>query len=168
MPRDPRPIFLVGFMGSGKSTLARQLAQALGWEAADTDEQVEQRSGRSIERIFRESGEEHFRSVELEVLRALDGRRRCVVAAGGGLFQAAQARRFMKSRGRTVWLDAPLEVCSRRVAAGPARPLWPTGDSQAFRVFFERRRAVYALAELRLDVADDDPAGAVRRLLGRL
>lgn len=168
MPRDPRPIFLVGFMGSGKSTLARHLAQLLGWQVADTDERVELRCGRSIGQICNESGEDHFRRIEREVLLALEGQERSVVATGGGLFQAAEARRFMKSRGRTVWLDAPLEVCSRRVAAGPARPLWATADSHAFRAFFERRRAAYALAELRLDVADDDPDAAVLRLVRRL
>ena len=57
---DHRPIFLVGFMGSGKSTVGRLVADRLGWDFLDTDELVVAQAGRSVERIFRESGEAAF------------------------------------------------------------------------------------------------------------
>lgn len=168
MPLDDRPIFLVGFMGSGKSTLARLLARELGWDAVETDDEVARRAGRSVERIFADSGEAGFRELEREVLDSLAGRQRAVVATGGGMFSDAAARRSMKRRGRTVWLDVPLAICARRVGSGLGRPLWKPGDPVAFRAFFERRRAVYALAELRLASAAADPAAWMRQLLGRL
>jgi shikimate kinase len=165
---DERPIFLVGFMGSGKTTLATGLASALGWDLVETDELVERREGRSIEAIFRESGEGRFRDAEWEVLRSLDGRSRCVVATGGGMFAESRQRRWMKRRGRTVWLDVPPNVCTRRVRSGSGRPLWTAGDAIAFRAFFEQRKAAYALAEVRAAGLPDDPEAAVRRLLSLL
>ena len=160
-----RPVFLIGFMGSGKSTVGRELASALSWDFTDTDDRVEQHEGRSIERIFHDSGEAAFRRAEWEALQTLDGRPRCVVATGGGLFLAARRRRWLRERGATVWLDVPLEACRRRVAGGPARPLWdPDADPLAFRALFERRRAAYALAGLR--VSGSGPAEeAVRGVL---
>jgi shikimate kinase len=164
--RDERPIFLVGFMGSGKTTLATALATALGWERIDTDEEVERHEGRSVERVIQESGELLFRQAERRALAATDGRRRVVVATGGGLFPAFEPRRWMKQRGRTVWLDVPLEECARRVAGGAGRPLWTAGlDPLLFRAFYERRRAAYALADLRLEPGTGGVAGDVRRLL---
>ena len=80
----------------------------------------------------------------------------------------AAPRRFMKRCGRTVWLDAPLEICTRRVGLASVRPLWNPGNPLDFRAFFERRRAAYALAHIRLAGLTDDPGETVRRLLDRL
>lgn len=170
MPPDDRPVFLVGFMGSGKSTVAARLAAALGWACEETDEAVERAAGRSIERVFREQGEARFRRLEGRALAAAAGRRRCVVATGGGAFCDAANRRLLKRSGRTVWLDVPLEVCATRVGPGRGRPLWDSADPVAFRAFFERRRAAYALAELRVasPESDADPERTVRHLLARL
>ena len=66
MNHDDRPIFLVGFMASGKSAVGRALARALGWRLLDTDDLVEQREHRSVERIFNESGQAFFRRAESE------------------------------------------------------------------------------------------------------
>jgi len=168
VPQD-RPIFLVGFMGSGKSTVARTLAARLGWEAIDTDRLVAEREGRSIERIFRESGEGAFRRLEWEALVSLDGRRRTVVATGGGLFLAALQRKWLHERGTTVWLDASFEACLRRVGSGAGRPLWTSGeDPLALRAMFERRRATYALAAVRVpaDGSADDCAGRILARVG--
>ena len=118
---DQHAIFLIGFMGCGKSTLAPLLAAELGWPAFDTDDLVERREGREIGRIFRESGEPHFRRVEWEVLQSLRDTQRCVVASGGGLFLGATQRRWMWRRCRTVWLDVPLEECLKRVGRGKDR-----------------------------------------------
>jgi shikimate kinase len=155
MSIDDRPIFLVGFMASGKSTVGKALAKALGWRLLDTDDLVEEREQRSIEKIFSESGERFFRRAEAEVLRSLDDLRRAVVATGGGLFLGYDSRRWMIEHGRTVWLDVPLEAARRRVegrrSGRRGRPMWEGNDALALRVLYENRRAVYALAEVRID-----------------
>jgi len=167
------PVFLVGFMASGKTTVGRLLAGELECDFADTDELVEQREGRPIDRVFAESGEGHFRRVEWEVLQGLGGLARAVVATGGGLFLGHAQRRWMIGHGRTVWLDVPLELARERVAGqsvdARARPLWDSRDPVAQRALFERRRATYALADYRAD-ASGSPAETVRvveRLLAR-
>ena len=137
-------------MGSGKSALGRLLAGRLRWEFLDTDRLIEEREGRSIQRIFDEDGEARFRQIESEVLETLEGRRALVVAAGGGLFLDAGNRRRLKRFARTVWLDVPFEVCASRVGEGAGRPLWNSADPAARRRLFDLRAPVYALAEARL------------------
>ena len=157
MSIDDRPIFLVGFMASGKSTVGKALAKALGWRLLDTDDLVEQREQRSVERIFSESGQQFFRRAESEVLRSLHDLRRAVVATGGGLFLGHESRRWMIDHGHTVWLDVPLEAARRRVEGGSpgrrGRPLWEGNDALALRTLYENRRATYALARVRIDAA---------------
>jgi shikimate kinase len=60
----PVRIFLVGFMCSGKSTVGKLLADKLGYTFWDIDQVIEEREGKSIEEIFRDEGEEYFRSLE--------------------------------------------------------------------------------------------------------
>ena len=155
---DPdAPIFLVGFMGSGKSTVGRLLAARLGWRFEDTDALVSRAEGRSIEEIFRTSGEGHFREAEWNALRSLEGRKSLVVATGGGLFLGVVQRAFMRAQGVSCWLDAPLSVVSARIPDDASRPLWGGDDPLQRRAFFERRRAVYALADVRIDASAGQP-----------
>ncbi len=165
---DSRPVFLIGFMGAGKSVVARALADLLGWDVVDTDRDVERVEGRSIDAIFRESGEGAFRRAEAEALEALDGKERIVVATGGGLFLGAAQRNWMKRRGRTVWLDVSLEIAVKRVGAGEDRPLWFPKDPADFRAFFEKRRAAYALAEARVDGSRGTPEAIAKRVRDKL
>lgn len=153
-----RAVFLVGFMGSGKSAVGEILAAQLGWEFADTDARVEQALGRPVETIFREAGEGRFREAEWRVLQELGGDVPRVVATGGGLYLGVVQRKFMREQGMSVWLDVPLEEIRRRIGSGPGRPLWAAGDRVAQRAFFEKRRAAYALADLRVPAGDRDPA----------
>jgi len=163
--RDPdAPVFLVGFMGVGKSTVGRALAARLGWEFEDTDALVESAEGRAVEAIFQASGEGRFREAEWDALRSLDGRKRLVVATGGGLFLGVTQRAFVRRHGVSCWLDAPLSVVAARIGAGASRPAWPVDDALSRRAFFERRRAAYALADFRIDASSrgaDALAGAI-------
>ena len=63
-------VILTGFMGCGKSTIGRILAEKRGQELLDTDRYIEQKQGRSISDIFATQGEEVFRDMETEALRA--------------------------------------------------------------------------------------------------
>ncbi len=164
MALDDRPLFLIGFMGSGKSTLGCRLAQRLNWDFLDTDVLVEEAAGCEIEQIFRDHGEARFREIEEEVTRSLAGLTRTIVATGGGLFLSFANRRFLNFEGRTLWLDVPFETCVQRIGKGGGRPLWNAGERLGFRVFFERRRAIYALAQARLSVTTE----AADELVGRV
>jgi shikimate kinase len=158
------PIYLVGFMASGKSTVGRALAARLEWEFADTDDMVERAQGRAVERIFRESGEGRFRESEWDALRSLAGRRRVVIATGGGLFLYPAHRRFLLEEGVSCWLDASMESVIARASDASSRPLWPRGDAIDRRAFFERRRATYALADLRVDASTGTPDDVARAI----
>ncbi|MCI0838330.1 MAG: shikimate kinase, partial [Chloroflexi bacterium] len=60
----PSRIVLTGFSGAGKSAVAPFLAQHFGWDVVDTDRLVEEREGKPILAIFRDTGEDAFRDLE--------------------------------------------------------------------------------------------------------
>jgi shikimate kinase len=151
------PIFLVGFMGAGKTSVGRVLAARRGWDFEDTDALVVEAAGLPIDAIFRTRGEGRFRELEWDVLRTLGHRKRIVVATGGGLFLGVAQRGFVRAHGISCWLDAPLDVIAARLADGSSRPLWTDDDPLSRRTFFERRRAAYALAAIRVDASSGVP-----------
>jgi len=165
MSPGERPVFLVGFMASGKSAVGRRLAERSGWDFLDTDERVERAEGRSVREQFEESGEDRFREAEREALRALEGRRRLVVATGGGAFADSGNRSWIRARGRSIWLDVPLEIVRERLGRGADRPLRSALAPAGFRALFEQRKPSYALADLRVEAWPGSPDEVSRRIL---
>lgn len=153
--QSPRAVFLVGFMGSGKSRVGSALARQMGWRFLDLDRRVEARAGRSVARIFRESGEAAFRRVETaelkKLLRELKRSRGAVVALGGGVPAQAANRRLLRGR-LTVFLEVPAETLWKRCRAGRGkRPL--VKDEDSFYRLYAARRAHYSASALRVKAA---------------
>ena len=68
MQQRKRSVFLIGPMGSGKTAVGRALARRLGLPFADSDAEVESRTGVDIAYIFEREGEEGFRIRERDAI----------------------------------------------------------------------------------------------------
>jgi shikimate kinase len=160
-------IYLVGFMGSGKTTIGRLLAEELGWEFADLDEDIEGEQKTTISSIFEARGEEEFRRIEHEVLRkrvrVIQCGRPYVLATGGGAFAQKNNFELLEDNGVTIWLDCPWETVQRRVAGFTHRPL--ATNAEKFEQLFVDRRAAYAKADFRIEITSDDAQTILHRIL---
>ena len=76
-------VALVGLMGAGKSTVGRRLADVMGRQFFDSDDEIEKAAGQSISDIFANHGEEEFRRGEQKVLERLLQGPPHVLATGG-------------------------------------------------------------------------------------
>src|SRR5262245_34327548 len=153
---DEARIFLVGFMGAGKTTVGRELAQHLGYRFIDLDDVISGRAGTSVQQIFAELGEPEFRRLEREALQSCAGLSRTVIALGGGAYVSDENRSLLRTIGKTIWLDCPLEVCLSRVRGDKTRPL--LGDEAAMAVLLDQRRATYAQADFTIQTGELPPA----------
>ena len=160
-------IYLVGFMASGKTTIGRVLAERLGWQFIDLDEEIEAQQGRSIAEIFDNEGEQEFRRIESETIsarvRLVERGTPTVVALGGGSFAQPSNFELLENNGITIWLDCPFETVLRRVGQASHRPL--ARDMQRFEELYHSRRPAYARADYRIPIEDDDPSVAVETVL---
>lgn len=154
-----KAIFLLGFMGAGKTSVGRALARLLNWTFEDLDDRIESRERRSIEEIFRDSGETEFRRAETAALRELIAEMSSspgIVALGGGAFtQPSNAALIWQAQGTTIFLDGSVEELFRRCEQeNRVRPL--CRDARQFRELYDRRRPSYLAASERIETDRKD------------
>jgi shikimate kinase len=161
-------IVIMGFMGTGKTTVAYGLARKLDCRAVDLDDLITQRETRGPKEIIEQDGEEAFRRIETkmlhEVLMEASAR---VLAVGGGAWTIAENRKLITEHGAfTVWLDAPFELCWKRIEAGrEARPL--ARSREMAQTLYAARRPLYALADARIPVYENESAEEIATKVAR-
>ena len=168
----PARIALVGYRGSGKSTVAGLLAQRLGWQAVDADDEVERTTGQTIAQIFGEVGEAGFRDREAEVLARLLSLSCHVSATGGGAVLRPENRARLKDAW-VVWLMASPEALHARLSEDPhsptRRPRLATGTPlEEVRSVMAAREPLYReVANLRVLTEHRTPAAIVEEILAQ-
>jgi shikimate kinase len=124
----PNRIFLIGPMGAGKTTIGRQLAQSLGMTFADSDLEIQRRTGVDIPTIFEYEGEEGFRQREQQVIDDLTQVDNQVLATGGGAVLRGENRQHLSARGIVVYLACSPSQQYERTYRDRNRPLLQTED----------------------------------------
>ncbi len=168
------PIFLIGYRGTGKSTVGRLLAERLGYDSIDTDDEVELRTGKSIAAIFANAGENAFRKLEAEVIAELCGRTQIVVATGGGAVLRKTTRSVMRAAGPIVWLTASIDTIAARLATDDAsscrRPkLTAAGGKDEIETLLQLRKPIYrACATFVVDTEGKSPVVLANEILVKL
>jgi len=126
-----RSVFLIGPMGSGKTAVGRQLARRLGLPFADSDAEIESRTGVDIAYIFEREGETGFRIRERDVIDALTKTEGIVLATGGGAILLPENRERLAARGTVVFLDTTIDQQLQRTRRSKHRPLLAAADRRA-------------------------------------
>ena len=123
-------IFIVGPMGSGKSTVGKIISDELFLDFFDTDDEIEIRTGASIDWIFDLEGESGFRKRESEMLDEMVKKNSIVLSTGGGIVLESSNRELLYSRGTVFYLSTPISVQVERTARDKDRPLLKNGDPE--------------------------------------
>lgn len=160
---------LVGLPGSGKSTIGRRLAKALGVGLLDTDVAIEQRTGRSIADIFATDGEQEFRRIEEDVVRAALADHDGVLSLGGGAVTSPGVRAALAGH-TVVYLEISAAEGVRRTGGNTVRPLLAGLDrAEKYRALMAKRAPLYRrVATMRVDTNRRNPGAVVRHILSRL
>ena len=137
-------IFIVGPMGSGKSTVGKIISDELFLDFFDTDDEIEKRTGASIDWIFDLEGEEGFRRRESAILSEMVQKNSIVLSTGGGIILDSSNRELLSSRGTVFYLSTPISIQVERTANDKDRPLLKNGNpSEILSKLHEERKGLY-------------------------
>ena len=147
-------IILIGFMGTGKTTIATKLSHRLKMEYVSTDTLIEKRENRTINEIFRDSGEDYFREIESSVIRDISSKDNQVVDAGGGAVLRDENMVNFKSSGIVIGLRADEKSIYERTKKYKHRPLLNVEDpKRKIRELMAKRAPFYAKADHTIDTS---------------
>ena len=159
---------LVGMPGSGKSTIGRRLAKATQLPLLDTDTRIVETTGRSIADLFVE-GEQAFRRIEENVVRAALAEHDGIVSLGGGAITSPGVREALAGH-TVIFLEISAAEGVRRTTGGVVRPLLAGGDpAQKYRELLTQRVPLYrSVATMRVNTNRRNPGAVVRYIMTRL
>ena len=163
-------VFLVGPMGAGKTTIGKYLSQRLNLDFADTDSEIEKRTGADIPWIFDVEGEEGFRNREQQVVEEMTLWDNVLLATGGGVVVRPENRRVLGARGFVIYLHASVEEQVRRTHRDRRRPLLQDGDpEEVLRALMVQRDEYYReIADHVINTDDASPRAVAQRLVREL
>ena len=118
-------VILTGMMGSGKTSAGFELAKMLGCDFYDLDEIIEKKYGKITE-IFKNRGEEYFRSLETKELQSLSASSGFVLSTGGGAVVKDENLKILNALGRVFYLEASPLTIFNRIKKQSHRPLLNT------------------------------------------
>lgn len=148
-------IVLVGFMGTGKTQAGKLLANKRGMKYISTDEVIEDKERRSINEIFKKSGEPYFRRIEKEVVKKVAQLNNFIIDAGGGVVLDEENIRNLKKNGKIVCLAASPEIILERTKRYHHRPLLNVEDPKAkVEELLQVRAPYYARADYTFDTTN--------------
>jgi shikimate kinase len=158
---EKKLIYIIGFMGSGKSTAGKKLASALEWTFIDLDRKIEERAGKTIPQIFSQDGEDHFRTIEADVLKSMESLSETVVSTGGGTPCHGDNMDFMLGTGITIYLKmTAAHLTQRLLNSSGERPLLKNVPDDKLIFFIEEKLAYrekwYSRANITIEGTDID------------
>ena len=135
--KEKRNIVLIGMPGCGKTSIGRLLADRLGKEFIDTDDEIVKEAGCEISKIFNDQGEKYFRDLESDIIRRAALYNGRVIATGGGAVLRKENVDMLRLNGIIVLLDRTLD----ELMPTSDRPL--ADDADKMRRLYEERMPVY-------------------------
>jgi shikimate kinase len=155
----PPIIILIGFMGAGKTSTGKDLAKLLRFDFLDTDHWIEEKNKKNINQIFKDDGENFFRSEEKEAIDWIRNHHKSVISIGGGLWMDEKNRNQLLSLGWCVWLKVSPETAWKRVKLHlEQRPLLAQAKDPLVEIksMMEKRNPVYQSAHSHFLTDDKD------------
>lgn len=132
-------------MAAGKTQLAKDLAKKMELPHLDSDAELEKQEGMPISTIFETKNEAYFRALEKQWIDQLDDQP-AVISCGGGLPCFNDLILTLKTKGKVIFLDTPIEIILQRLLNGQDRPLIKNKSMEEITVIYQARKIVYLQA----------------------
>tara|TARA_Y100001970_G_scaffold101947_1_gene128057 strand:+ start:3900 stop:4382 length:483 start_codon:yes stop_codon:yes gene_type:complete len=110
-------------MGSGKSIIGSKFAKIIKFDFIDTDDLIEEKTGKSINQIFDNFGEAYFRNLEEKYISKILLKKNYVISLGGGVMNNVNLRKILKQNSFNIYLCVSNSDLEKRLKNSNKRPL---------------------------------------------
>lgn len=126
-------VFLVGMMCSGKTTIGKHLAELIGYNYLDTDQEIKRMYIFDNFRKMIRRDIQKFHGMERDAMTNALRSRTCVISTGGRTFLWEGNRKFIAAKGVSVYINTPPRTIYNRLTQSeldkrelpkPRFPLW--------------------------------------------
>lgn len=162
-------IIFIGPPGSGKSSVGKEVAAMLKLSHIDTDQLIEEKSGKRISDIFLEDGEPAFRRMEREIVLEVLQQDNCVISLGGGSVIDSEVADKLRVEPNVIYLEVSISNAAPRVGFNAERPLLVANPRQQWLKLMEDRKPIYeGLGRKRISTDNRKPREIAREIAGLL
>ena len=140
---------LLGLMGSGKSVIGKELSKLYNIDFLDSDQIIEERTGKKISFIFKNYGEIYFREIEEKICLKILEKENCVIALGGGSIISPKVRELINKNSFSIYLKVDIKTLIDRIKNTRKRPLLNNVDkNKVLETLYYQRKKFYSEANL--------------------
>lgn len=162
-------IIFIGPPGSGKSSVGKEVAAILKLSHIDTDQLIEEKSGKRISDIFLEDGEPAFRRMESEIVLEVLQQDNCVISLGGGSVIDSEVADKLRVEPNVIYLEVSISNAAPRVGFNAERPLLVANPRQQWLKLMEDRKPIYeGLGRKKISTDNRKPKEIAREIAGLL
>ena len=157
-------IILLGYMGVGKSLIGQHLSKIINQKFIDLDKYIETKKSKSVNNIFKDSGDIYFRKIESQFLSdCLLNNSNIILSVGGGTPCYNNNMSLINSNNNiSVYLKGTnVELAKRLFQKKEGRPLISNIDSEKKMIEFVskhlfEREVFYNQATIKIDCHGND------------
>jgi shikimate kinase len=162
-------IVLTGFMGTGKTAVGKELSRLLNMKLVDIDTEIEKNERMTINDIFENFGEKHFREIETEMIKKLSRQSNLIISTGGGAVLREDNMSPLRENGIVFCLSACPETVLKRTSGSDERPLLKVEDPIArIGELLKLRAPFYEKAGIMVDTEGKTPLQIAEEIIETL
>ena len=155
-------IILTGMSGAGKSYIGKAVADKLGLDFFDSDEEFEKEENANISDVFTKNKEEYFRERESDIIKRLSRKSNSVISTGGGSVLEEENVSNLKNNGIVFYLERDIDVILDNVDKEGKAPL--KGGKNAIRKLFKQRKSFYENSADYIISNNDSPEETIEKI----
>ena len=158
-------VCIIGLMGSGKSVIGKDLSKYYNLKFYDTDKEIELKTKKNINDIFKENGELYFREIEEKICLELLSNKNCIISLGGGSVINKKIREAIKKNSYSIYLQVELKNLVNRLKSSKKRPLLNKNIKKKETLYnlYHERRKFYEKADFIVN-NDNDKSEVIEKI----
>ena len=139
-------LVFLGMMGSGKTSIGSLVSQKLNISFIDVDQEIENKIGMKIHKIFKIEGEKYFRKIEENMTLKILKKNNTIISLGGGAFLNHRIKREVLENHISFWLNWDINTLVKRIENNQRRPVAFNSTKNELIELIKKRSIVYSKA----------------------